>query len=304
MTTTVRIASISLGVTACLLVIKLVLGIISDSIAVISDAVDSGTDLAAGTAALLSVRIAARPEDESHPFGHGKIESISAAVAATVVALGGTFVTFQAVRRLIEGSPHIDVGVGIIAVVIAAVANVIVAFFMRREAKRSHSMALQAESTHLVTNVVQATAIFVGLLLVAITDEEIFDPLVALGLAAYMGYTAIGLSRTALDDIMDRALPADDLRAICDVLVAHKDDVRSFHRLRTRRSGAERQIDMHITVKPNMTVDEAHHICESLNGEIQKALPNSIILLHTEPDDGKGDQSLEQLVEEVMGGAS
>lgn len=303
MTTTVRIATISLAVTACLLVIKLVLGIISDSIAVISDAVDSGTDLAAGTAALLSVRIAAQPEDESHPFGHGKAESISAAVAATVVGIGGTFVTYQAVRRLIEGSPDIDVGVGLIAVVIAAVANILVAFFMRREASRSHSMALRAESTHLITNVVQAIAIMVGLTLVAITGEEIFDPLVALGLAAYMGFTAIGLTRTAVDDIMDRALPAEDLRAICDVLVAHKDDVRSFHRLRTRRSGSVRQIDMHLILKSDMTVDEAHHITESIDHDIRSALPNSVIVMHTEPDHGEVEQSMDDLVREVMAGA-
>jgi len=303
MTTTVRIASISLVVTACLLVIKLVLGILSDSIAVISDAIDSGTDLAAGTAALVSVRIAARPEDESHPFGHGKIESISAAVAATVVALGGTFVTYRAVDRLISGSPDIDVGLGLIAVIIAAVANIVVAFFMRREAQRSESRALRAESTHLVTNVVQAVAIFIGLTLVGITGEEVFDPLVALGLAGYMGYTAVGLTRTALDDIMDRALPAEDLRCICDVLVAHKDEVRGFHRLRTRRSGAERQIDMHITLRANMTVDEAHNICESVDHDIRAALPNSTIVLHFEPDHGEGEQTLDDLVREIMAGA-
>jgi cation diffusion facilitator family transporter len=303
MTTSVRIATISLVVTACLLVIKLVLGIISDSIAVISDGIDSATDLAAGTAALLSVRIAAQPADQSHPFGHGKIESISAAVAATVVGLGGGFVTYQAVNRLVEGSPEIDVGVGMVAIVIAGVANIVIAYFMRREAVRADSMALRAESTHLMTNVVQAAAIFVGLVLVWITDEEIFDPLVALGLAAYMGFTAVGLIRHAVDDIMDRSLPPEDLRAICRVLVDHKDEVRGFHQLRTRRSGPVRQIDVHITLDPETTVDEAHRLCERIGNEIRKALPNSTTILHTEPDHGEGEQSMEELVEEVMGAA-
>lgn len=303
MSTTVRIASISLGVTACLLVIKLTLGIISDSIAVISDGIDSATDLVAGTAALVSVRVAARPADQSHPFGHGKIESISAAVAATVVGLGAVFVTYQALNRLIGGSPEIDVGVGMIAIVIAAVANITVAYVMRREAARSDSMALRAESTHLMTNVVQAGTIFFGLTLVWLTDEEVFDPLVALGLAGYMAYTAVGLAQTALDEMMDRALPADDLRAICEVLVAHKGDVRGFHRLRTRRSGSMRQIDVHLTLDPDTSVEQAHGLCESIDREIRSALPGSITVLHTEPDQGEGEQTLEDLMEEVMGGA-
>lgn len=303
MTTPVRIAAISLGVTAVLLIVKLVLGIISDSIAVISDAVDSGTDLVAGTAALLSVRIAARPADQSHPFGHGKIESISAAVAATVVGIGGGFVTYQAINRLVGGSPEIDVGIGMIAVVVSAAANAIVVIFMRIEAERSDSTALRAESMHLTTNVVQALAIIGGLALVAVTDERIFDPLVALGLAAYMGFTAIGMIRTAVDEIMDRALPVEDLSAVCNVLVAHKDKVRGFHRLRTRRSGSERQIDVHILLDAGTSVEEAHRLCESIDRDIKAALPGSVIVLHTEPDHGDEEQTLEELVEEVMGEA-
>src|SRR6266540_4021680 len=138
----VRIAAISLVTTA-----------------VLSDAVDSGTDLTAGAAALISVRIAAQPADEEHPYGHGKIETISASVAATIVAIGGGVVVCQAVRRLVGEEHDINVGVGLIAVIISAAAKIVLAFFMRREANRSHSMALRAESTHLQTNVVQACAI-------------------------------------------------------------------------------------------------------------------------------------------------
>lgn len=300
---TVRIAAISLAITATLLIVKLVLGLISNSIAVLSDAVDSGTDLVGGAAALVSVRIAAQPADREHPFGHGKSESISAAVAATVIALGGGFVTFQAVRRLIEGSPDIDVGIGLIAVLIALVANIVMSFFMRREARRSDSTALRAEATHLTTNVVQAGAIIVGLSLVAITDENIFDPLVALGLAAYMGYTAIGLIRTAVNEMMDVALPLEDIRTICDVLVEHRSDVRGFHRLRTRRSGSERQIDMHIMFDADMSVERAHHVADAIDHEIHTRLPGSIVLIHVEPDEGQEKLTLDELVEELTGGS-
>lgn len=281
----VRIAALSLAVTSCLLALKLTLGIISGSIAVISDAVDSGTDLTAGFAALLSVRIAAQPADEEHPYGHGKVESISAAVAATIVALGGGFVVVQAVRRLAGDQPDIDVGVGLIAMVIAAGANAIMFVVMRREARRANSLALQAESKHLETNVVQAGVIIAGLVLVGATGEDVIDPIFALVLAAYMGYTALGLIRTAASDIMDTALPPEDMDTIRDVLATHSSEVTGYHRLRTRRSGAERHVDVHITVEPGMTVDQAHHIADGIEHEIQSRLHGTVVVIHLEPDD-------------------
>jgi cation diffusion facilitator family transporter len=278
----VRIAAISLVATAGLLALKLTLGLISDSIAVLGDAVDSGTDLTAATAALVSIQIAARPADEDHPYGHGKVESLSAGVAATIIALGGTFVVVQAIRRLLGEQPEINVGVGLAAMITAAVVNVVLAFFMRRAAVRSQSLALRAESTHLQTNVVQASTIIIGLLLVAATGREVFDPLVALGLAAYMGYTAYGLVRTALSEIMDEALPAREVDAIEEVLETHP-EVRSFHQLRTRRIGVTRQVDMHMSVDASLTVAEVHVISEEVEREIEARLPGTVVVIHVEP---------------------
>ncbi len=296
-----RIAAIGLVTTACLLVLKLTLGLISDSIAVLSDAVDSGTDLTAATAALVSVRIAAQPADEAHPYGHGKVESLSAAVAATIIGVGGGFIVFGAISRLIGDAPEINVGVGLVAMVVSAVANLILAIFMRREARRAHSMALNAEATHLQTNVVQACVIIVGLLLVGATDEPLFDPLTALCLAAYMGWTAVGLVRTALSDIMDEALPAEDVTAIHDVLAAHRDQIRGFHRLRSRRSGATRHIDMHVSVDSALTVVDVHDISDSIEREIADRLPGSEVVIHLEPDDGAHRAELEEIVRDRAG---
>jgi cation diffusion facilitator family transporter len=284
----VRIAAISLFVTACLLALKLSLGLLSGSIAVLSDAVDSGTDLVGGAAALFSIQISRRPEDEEHPYGHGKIEAVSAAVAATVIGLGGGLVTYQAVRRLIEGSPEIHVGIGLIAMSVAAVANVVTAFFMRREARRAHSMALGAEATHLTTNIVQASAIIAGLLLVQFTGKVFFDPLTALALAAYMAWIARGLVLTALGEVMDTTLPPEDLRAIQAALAAHESEIRGYHRLRTRRSGATRHIDMHLLFDASRTVHEVHEVSDHVSDEIHRRLPGSIVVIHVEPE---ADQS-------------
>jgi cation diffusion facilitator family transporter len=296
MTASVRIAAVSLAATFCLLVLKLTLGIISGSIAVLSDGIDSATDLVGGAAALISVGIAGRPADEDHPYGHGKIESISASVAATIVAIGAGFVTFQGIRRLVQGSPDIDVGLGLTAVITAAAVNAVIAFYMRREARRARSLALASESTHLQTNVVQAAAIILGLALVGLTGIREFDPIVALGLAAYMAFTAAGLAREALTEIMDVALPEDELQAIHQVIQAHRDDIRGYHRLRSRRSGPTRHIDMHLMVDSHLTVAECHTICDRLEHDIHERLPGAVVTIHMEPDDGRYRGPLERIL--------
>ncbi len=287
----VRIAAISLAVTASLLVLKLVLGLISESIAVLSDAVDSGTDLVGGLAALLSVRYSRQPADEEHPYGHGKIEAVSASVAATIIGVGGGVITYQAVRRLIEGSPEIDVGVGLVAMVIAALANIVISLFMSREARRHRSMALKAEATHLRTNIVQAGAIITGLLLVLATDEEVFDPITALALAAYMAWTAFGLVHLAVNDILDRALPDDEVDQIKAVLNEHASEIRGYHRLRTRRSGSTREIDMHVLFDPARTVTAVHSASDHIADDIHARFPGAVVVIHVEPDDGLPHES-------------
>jgi ferrous-iron efflux pump FieF len=216
--------------------------------------------------------------------GHGKVESLSAGVAATIIALGGTFVVIQAVRRLVGDQPDINVGVGLAAMITAAIVNLLLAFFMGREARRSSSLALRAESTHLQTNVVQAATIIAGLLLVAATGKEVFDPLVALGLAAYMGYTAYGLVRTALSEIMDEALPAWEIDIIEKVLETHP-EVRAFHRLRTRRIGATRQVDMHMTVAATLTVAQVHDVSDDVEREIEGP-PGTVAVIHIGHEEG------------------
>lgn len=280
-----RIAAISLVVTVALLVLKLVLGLVSGSIAVLGDAVDSATDLVGGAAALLSVRISRTPADETHPYGHGKIEGISASVAATILALGGALIAVQAIIRLVDGSPGIDVGVGLIAMGVAAAANVIMAVFMRREAKRSGSMALNAEATHLQTNIVQAGAIIGGLLLVEVTDKTFFDPITALLLSAYMAWVAWGLIRVALREVMDEALPDEDLREIAAVIEAHKGEIRGYHRLRTRKAGSARHVDMHLLFEGESSVHQAHEVADAISDDIQHRLPGAVVVIHVEPDE-------------------
>jgi len=295
MSIAVRAASLSLIVTLGLLILKLTLGLISGSIAVLSDALDSGEDLLAAAAALFSVRIAARPADWEHPYGHGKAEGLSATVSAGVVGLGGGFIIYQALRRIIEGGETIDVNLGLAAMVTSALLNVVVSAYMRMAARRTDSLALTAEARHLQTNVVQAVAVIIGLLLVRFTGAEIFDALVALALAGYMWWMAFGLIRGALGEIMDVRLPEEDERQVHQSILEYHPQVRGFHHLRSRRSGRLRYIELHLLVDPARSIQEVHDLCDQIEDDIKKRLPGAIVTIHPEPDDGRYRGPMERM---------
>lgn len=295
MSIAVRAASLSLIVTLGLLILKLTLGLISGSIAVLSDALDSGQDLLAAAAVLFSVRIAARPADLEHPYGHGKAEGLSATVSAGVVGLGGGFIIYQALRRIIEGGETIDVNLGLAAMVTSGLLNVVVSAYMRMAARRTDSLALAAEARHLQTNVVQAAAVITGLLLVRFTGAQIFDPLVALALAGYMWWMAFGLIRGALGEIMDVRLPEEDERQIYESILARYPEVRGFHHLRTRRSGRQRYVELHLLVDPARTIQEVHDLSDQIEADIKKRLPGAIVTIHPEPDDGRYRGPMERI---------
>jgi cation diffusion facilitator family transporter len=268
------------------MVLKLVVGITTGSIAVLSDGIDSAQDLLASTFALVSIRMANRPADEAHPYGHGKAESIAAAGQALLIAGGGGFIIAQSVRRLIDGSADIDTGPGLIALGVTAVANLGVALYVGRASRITESSALRADTRHLWTNVAQACAVITALGLVAITGNVIFDPIMALALAVYLLWTAGQVFSGAMTEIMDVRLPQREEQIIQSCLRDLRGSVRGYHDLRTRKAGRQRHIDLHMLVDPEQSVADAHEICDELERAIQAQLPGSVLTIHLDPDDG------------------
>jgi cation diffusion facilitator family transporter len=280
-----RAAALSFTSNLALMVLKLAVGITTGSIAVLSDAIDSAEDAVASTFAFLSIRWASQPADEEHPYGHGKAESIAAAGQAVLIAGGAGFIIYQAISRLIEGDADIQTTPALIAMSVTAVVNVCVVLYVGRAAKATGSVALEADTRHLWTNVAQAGAVILALGLVAATGNEIFDPLFALALAAYLLWTAAQVFLAAGSEIMDTSLPEDEQRQIESCLVDHRSSgARGFHDLRTRKSGRQRYIDVHVLVDPEATVAQAHDLSEEIEAAICECLPGSQITIHMEPD--------------------
>jgi cation diffusion facilitator family transporter len=289
-----RAAALSFTSNFTLMVLKFVVGIMTGSIAVLSDAIDSAEDSVASVFAFVSIRLASQPADEGHPYGHGKAEAIAAAGQALLIAGGGGYIIYSSLRRLVDRDVEIDTLPGMVALSVTAAVNVGVALYVGRAARITGSVALKADTRHLWTNVAQAIAVVVALALVALTDNVVFDPIVALLLAAYLLWTANRVFFSGLGEIMDVRLPEAEERLIEQCLRNQGDAVRGYHNLRTRKAGRQRYVDLHLIVDPRATVEAAHDVSEALEAEICACLPGAVVTVHLEPDEGQGGgQNLE-----------
>jgi cation diffusion facilitator family transporter len=280
-----RAAMLSLLSNALLMALKVGVGLAFGSIALLGDGVDSAEDLLASALAVITVRLALQPADEEHPYGHGKAESLAAISQAGLIAAGAMFIAVAAIRRAISHDVEIGVAPSLIAVGITAAVNLGVAAYSRRAARITGSVAIASDAKHLATNVVQAVAVGTGLVLVGVTGQHIFDPIVAVLLAAYLLWIAATIVRYALRELVDSALPEETLRIIEDCLSHEAHGMRGYHALRTRKSGREIHIDVHVLVDPALTVSEAHLLVEHFEDDLRERVPGAVVGIHVDPDE-------------------
>lgn len=260
---------------------KVVAAILSGSISVLSEAVHSAGDVVASLLAFASVRVSDRPADPEHPFGHGKVESFAGLAEALLLIGAAGYVGWEAVHRLSHGRT-IEVDIGLWVVGGTAVWNVFVGRYLSRVAKETDSEALAADAAHITADVVTSMGVFIGLALVKITNNPIYDPIVALMLTAWILWMAGKIAYTSFSLLIDTALPADEVELIADIIRTHP-RVLDWHQLRTRKSGSHRHADVHVLVDDNLSLVESHRIAEEIEDRVRSSLPNVSINIHMEP---------------------
>lgn len=273
---------------AGLTVIKLAVGLLSQSVSVISEAAHSASDLVAALIAFWAVRTADRPPDKRHQYGHGKVENASAIAEGALILAAAVWIVWEAVKKMtliLHHSPEGEValplvGGGVMAV--SALANGIVAALLFRVAKRQDSPALKADAYHHLTDVYTSVGVGGALLAVHFTDWHLLDPVIAMAVVLMIVYAAIGLIWESSKILMDEALPLSDLEIVERVLHEHAREMIGFHKLRCRKAGAQRHIDFHLLMPAQMSIAHGHDFTEHLQGEIAKALPGSEVLIHLE----------------------
>ncbi|MHB9035196.1 MAG: cation diffusion facilitator family transporter [Armatimonadota bacterium] len=279
----VKAASVSVVSNTSLLTIKLIVGVITGSVSILSAAMDSLNDLTASVIALLSVRASGAPADEEHPYGHGKIENISAAAQALLIFGAALFIIFEAMGKIINPRPLQSITLGLIVIGITAVVDVFVSRYLLKVARETDSAAIRADAYHLTTDVWTSVGVFTGLILVEITGLQIFDPVVALGVAATILWVSYSLTRESTGLLLDQRLPQSEIRAVEEIVMSTS-KVVGFHRFRTRKAGSAREIDYHLIVPADMPVFEAHAIAQEIENKMQARLPNTTVVTHIEPN--------------------
>jgi cation diffusion facilitator family transporter len=278
-------ARFSLGSAVTLCLLKFGVGIVSGSLGILASALDNVADIFMSTVNLLSIRKAMDPADESHPYGHGKVETLSTFFEAGMIALTGAGVVWEAVRRLREGRAPEGVGldVGILVMIFSVVASWFISERIRKGGETAGSTALAADALHFRTDVYSGGGILVSLVLYRFTGWKWLDPGVALVVGIYIFSAAVPLLKGAVQDLMDHQLPPETVARVTAIIEAHRPMVVDWHDLRTRRSGSEKQIDFHVVVCRNHSLEQAHRVADHLEMEIREMLGNAHVVTHIDP---------------------
>lgn len=275
-------AKLSVISNTSLIALKLIVGFVTGSVSILADAVHSVADLFAAIIAFFAVRVSEKPPDETHPYGHGNVEGISSILEALLILAAVAVIMFEAVKRLIHVRPLEQLEYGLLLMLVSIVVNAVVSRHLFRVAKETESVALQADAMHLHTDIYANVAVIVGLGLVQITGNPIFDPIVAILVSIGVLFMPLELMRTALNMLVDTRLPKHELERLEQVLNSHP-GVLGFHKLRSRRAGSHRIVDLHIQVADDLSLAEAHRLTEEVEEQLRRELPNTDVLVHTEP---------------------
>lgn len=283
-------ARLAIVAVSALIAIKLAASIVTGSIAIRADAVHSVIDLFGVIIGYTAIKIASRPPDKDHPYGHGKAENIAGVVIAAMIFVAAIIIAYQAVTRLIAGGAVELVTLGIYVTAAAIVINLLVSWYSLRVARATESIALEATARDLFADVLSSAAVLVGLILVQFTGIAILDSVVALLVAVLIGRTAFLTMRKSFGGLMDIKLPQAEEDEIVACIREHTDLIASFHRVRTRKAGSQRQIDFHMVVSRQLSVEKAHRLCDQLEEDIEKRLSDTSVTIHVEPCDGNCEE--------------
>jgi cation diffusion facilitator family transporter len=280
-----RAAALSIASNAILIALKLAAGAITGSVAILTEAMHSSIDLIASFVAYFSVREADKPADAEHPYGHDKIENLAAAIEAMLILVGSGVIIFSAVRSLANGPEVHSLGVGIGVIAFSIAANVVVSTTLARRARDTDSPALEGDAAHLRTDAATSAAVLLGLVLVQVTGATWLDPVIALVVAAAIVYAGLRLLARASRVLVDEALPPQELDAVRDAIAEFGPrGVAGYHKLRARRAGSRRYVDLHVQFRAGTTLEDAHETAHALQDAIRARLRGADVLIHLEPE--------------------
>jgi cation diffusion facilitator family transporter len=277
-----KAAGLSVLSNTLLIILKLTAGIISGSVSIISEAIHSFMDLLAAIIAFISVRVSDRPADDRHPYGHWKIENISGVAEALLIFAAAIWIIFEAVHKLIKPTEIETIGLGFAVMCISAIANSGVSWYLYKVAKSTGSIALEADALHLKTDIYTSLGVAAGLGLIWITGYHILDPIVAILVSMLILKESHSLLMKAYKPLLDESLEIEEIKKIRTIIDSYCKENIKYHNLRTRKAGNFSYVDFHLNLDENLTVKEAHELCDRIEADLKQYLVNSEVTIHVE----------------------
>lgn len=293
-------AILSIGAAVLTIALKFGAYLLTGSVGLLSDALESGVNLAAALVAFWAISFAAKPPDATHAFGHSKAEYFSSGLEGALILVAAVSIGVTAWSRLLHPAPLEQLGLGLGLSLAATAVNGGVALVLLRAGRRLRSITLRADAHHLLTDVWTSVGVVLGLLLVKLTGWLVLDPVIALLVAVNIVWTGVKLLRETGSGLLDSALPAAEQQIVTAILSDYDSQGIQFHALRTRVAGSRRFVTFHILVPGKWTVQRGHDLCEEIELAISKALPDTHVMTHLEPLEDPtswDDQNLERTID-------
>jgi cation diffusion facilitator family transporter len=279
----IRYAWLSIAAAVATISLKGTAYLLTGSVGLLSDAVESLVNLAAALVALAMLTVAAQPPDDEHQHGHDKAEYFASGVEGTLIAAAAVAIAVAAVVRLFHPRPLAQPGLGLAISAVGSVVNLVVARVLFSIGRRYESITLEADARHLMTDVWTSVGVIAGVAAVALTGWQELDAIVALVVAANIAYTGQQLVRRSVQGLLDVALPASEGEAVDRIVAKYRAQGLGFHAIRSRQAAARRFVSMHVLVPGEWTVHHGHQLLEEIEQELRGALPNCSVLTHLEP---------------------
>ena len=253
------------------------------SIAVLSSALDSGGDMLASFANFIFLTIAAKPADEDHQFGHGKAEHLAALLQGAILLTGGVLLAIRAIERIRNPRPVEGSAVAIATMIASIIATFFITTYMKRNAARTESSALAADALHYTSDVVSNGATIIALIVVRVTGNPLFDSILGVSVAFWIGWNSLYLIWNAGSDLMDPALPEHEIAAIITAIERADRAITGYRELRTRRSAGVRFVEFELCIDRDVSFERAHEVTELVKERIRNAFPRAVVTVHAEP---------------------
>ncbi len=283
-------ARLLLIVVLCLLTLKIIAGLVTSSISIWAQAADSSSDVIAVIITYFTIGFAMKPADEEHQFGHGKIEGIAAFIQSILLLGASASIGYSAIQRILHGEKLNFTESGIAIMLVSMITSIILSRHLYKVAKSTNSVVLEANATNIRGDVYSTAGVLVGLILVRITGLTIIDPIIALAVVVWILRATYRVARMAFTDLIDVRIPKEEVDKIVALVKEHSSQFSSFHGIRTRKSGGKRFVNIHLLFPKNVSVVQAHGMCNHLEKDINVQFPNTSIYIHVEPCNEKCNQ--------------